>query len=89
MTITRREWLRRAALLASGAVAADQLDLLDRLGWTRTMFPSAAVPLPSVHALRVVMTVHDGIIRSERVTTYVSGPVYHVGTPNKVVRIYP
>lgn len=44
MPITRREWLCRAALLATGAVAADQLDLLDRLGWTRTMFPSAGVP---------------------------------------------
>jgi len=44
MTMQRREWLRRAALLAMGTVAADQLEILDRLGWSRTMFPSAGVP---------------------------------------------
>jgi len=30
-------------LVAAGVVAADQLDLLDRLGWTRKFFPSAEV----------------------------------------------
>lgn len=37
--MNRREFLRRAALIAAGAVAADQLELLDRLGWTRSLFP--------------------------------------------------
>ena len=39
MTISRRDFLRRSALLAAGVVAADQMELLDRLGWTRTLFP--------------------------------------------------
>lgn len=29
--MNRRDWLRRAALIATGAVAADQLELLERL----------------------------------------------------------
>jgi hypothetical protein len=39
----RRTFLRRSALVASGLVAADQLDLLARLGWVRRFFPSVAV----------------------------------------------
>lgn len=34
----RREFLRRSTLIAAGVVAADQLEILDRLGWTRTLF---------------------------------------------------
>lgn len=34
----RRSFLRRAAIVASGAIAADQLDLIDRLGWVRRLF---------------------------------------------------
>src|SRR6185503_5767847 len=41
--LQRREFLRRMGLVAAGVVAADQLDLLDRLGWTRKFFPSAEV----------------------------------------------
>lgn len=39
----RRLFLRRASLIAAGIVAADQLDLLDRLSWSRTMFPSGTI----------------------------------------------
>jgi hypothetical protein len=41
--VNRRHFLRNAALVATGAIAADQLDILERLGWTRRMFPSAAL----------------------------------------------
>lgn len=37
----RRGFLRRMGLVATGVVAADQIDLLDRLGWSRKYFPSA------------------------------------------------
>jgi hypothetical protein len=40
----RRQFLRRAALVASGAVAADQLELLDRLGWVRRWFAGWRAP---------------------------------------------
>ena len=51
----RRQWLRNAALIASGAVAADQIDLLEQLGgWARRFFPSAAVtPAPLAESLIV------------------------------------
>jgi hypothetical protein len=39
--VNRREFLRRAAVVAAGSVAVDQLELLDRLGWKRTLFASA------------------------------------------------
>jgi hypothetical protein len=35
----RRAFLRRASLVAAGTVAADQLDILDRLGCVRSLFP--------------------------------------------------
>ena len=37
--MNRREFLKHAGLIAAGAVAADQLELLDRLGWRRRFFP--------------------------------------------------
>jgi hypothetical protein len=37
--LDRRSFLRRAALVAGGVVAADQLEILDRLGWVRSLFP--------------------------------------------------
>lgn len=39
--MNRREWLRGAALIGAGVVAADQLELLDRLGWKRRFFAGA------------------------------------------------
>ena len=37
----RRSFLRRAALVAAGAVAGDQLEVLDRLTHRRRVFPGA------------------------------------------------
>lgn len=34
----RRRFLRSAALVAAGVIAADQLEVADRLGWTRKLF---------------------------------------------------
>jgi hypothetical protein len=36
--MNRRDFLQRAALVAAGTVAVDQLGLLDRLGWKRRFF---------------------------------------------------
>lgn len=44
--MNRRDFLRRAALVAAGAVAADQLELLDRLGWVRRLFSGWRAPAP-------------------------------------------
>jgi hypothetical protein len=44
--MNRRDFLRRASLVAAGAVAADQLDLIERLGWRRKLFPGWS-PTPS------------------------------------------
>lgn len=41
--MNRRDFLQRATIVASGAVAADQLELLDRLGWVRRFFTSVAI----------------------------------------------
>jgi hypothetical protein len=40
----RRDFLRRAGLIAAGAVAADQLDLIERMGWRRKLFPGWSPP---------------------------------------------
>lgn len=39
--MNRRDFLRRTSAVAAGVVAADQIDLLDRLGWKRRFFPGA------------------------------------------------
>lgn len=39
----RRQFFRNATLIAAGTVAADQLELLERLTWKRRCFPSAAL----------------------------------------------
>lgn len=36
--LSRRDFLRNAALVAAGTVAANQLDLLDKIGWRRRFF---------------------------------------------------
>jgi hypothetical protein len=41
--VNRRDWLRRATALVAAGVAADQLDIIERLSWTRSLFPSADV----------------------------------------------
>ena len=48
----RRRFLRRAALIAAGAVAADQIELLERLTWRRRFFPGWS-PASSWPALRI------------------------------------
>jgi hypothetical protein len=47
--VNRRDWLKKAAIIASGVVAADQLEILDRLGWTRTLFPAASLAPKFIH----------------------------------------
>lgn len=37
--MNRREWLHNASLAAAGWVAADQLELLERLTWKRSLWP--------------------------------------------------
>jgi len=38
--MNRRDFLRRSAVVATGAVAADQLEILEKLGgWARKFFP--------------------------------------------------
>lgn len=41
--MNRRDWLKRAALIATGAVAGDQLDLIERLTH-RKVFALGAIP---------------------------------------------
>jgi hypothetical protein len=43
--MNRREWLKKAALIATGAIAADQLEILEQLTWRRSLFPSASFEL--------------------------------------------
>lgn len=53
--MNRRDFLRRAALLAAGTVAADQLELVERLGWTRRLFPGwtrGPIPVPTTVTVR-------------------------------------
>lgn len=38
--MNRRTFLRRASLVAAGAIAVDQLDLVERIGWVRKTFPA-------------------------------------------------
>jgi hypothetical protein len=44
--VNRREWLRRATVLAAAGVAADQLDVLDRLG--HALFGRQSFPVPDL-----------------------------------------
>lgn len=41
--MNRREWLRNASIIVAGAVAADQIEIIDRLSWRRRFFGSADV----------------------------------------------
>jgi len=53
---SRRDFLRKATLIASGIVAADQLEILDRIGWTRTLFPSVALDQRFTYELGFLVT---------------------------------
>lgn len=57
----RREFLRRAALIAAGTVAVDQLDLLDRLGWVRRFFPGWSAP--TSHSIALTSSDWDALLR--------------------------
>lgn len=37
--MNRREWLRNAGLITAYGIAADQIELLERLVWKRSLFP--------------------------------------------------
>lgn len=51
--MNRRDFLRRSALIAAGVVAADQIDLLDRLGWRRKFFPGWTAPRSTAGLYRI------------------------------------
>lgn len=57
----RRQFFRRSALIAAGVVAADQLELLEKLTWKRTLFPGWSPKSPDVwgHQMRMVITAID------------------------------
>lgn len=44
MSMDRRAFLRNAGLLAAGVVAANQLEVVERLGWRRRFFSLWAAP---------------------------------------------
>jgi hypothetical protein len=53
--MNRRDWLRRAAILAGGAIAADQIELIERLtpkryvqGWRKPYYYTVRTGLPPV-----------------------------------------
>lgn len=63
--MNRREWLRRAAVITAGVVAADQLELIEKLTHRRRLF--AAWPaMPTLHGdgvrddTRALQTLLDG-----------------------------
>lgn len=66
--MNRRDFFRRSALVAAGAVAADQLELLDRLGRVRTMFAGWSAPVDGGGGITVTNAQWDALLRE----TYVS-----------------
>lgn len=72
--MNRRDFLRRSALIAAGVVAADQLELLERLahrrvfaGWSPTLYERIDFPLcessthytPAIHR-KPVVSLYEG-----------------------------
>ena len=53
--LTRRQFLRNSALIAAGVIAADQLEILDRLAprrlWAGADFAARRIPLTITHAM--------------------------------------
>jgi hypothetical protein len=41
--MNRRDWLKKLTALAAIGIAGDQLEIMEKLNWKRTLFPSAAV----------------------------------------------
>jgi hypothetical protein len=50
----RRDFLRRASLVAAGLVAADQLELLERLMFKRRLWPGHSFTVPNGGVLQLV-----------------------------------
>jgi hypothetical protein len=50
----RRDFLRRASLVAAGLIAADQLELLERLTFKRRLWPGHSFADPEGGLLQVV-----------------------------------
>lgn len=44
----RRAFLRNAVIVAAGAIAADQLELVERLGWRRRFFSGFGAGVPTL-----------------------------------------
>lgn len=61
----RRDFLARAAVLAAAGVAADQLELLERLTHTRTVFPGWRAPTLN-HTLKLLNSFQSGYMVSGR-----------------------
>lgn len=59
--MNRRDFVRRSAILAAGVVAADQLELVERLGWTRRLFPSCDVS-PGVAACGLFLATKRSVV---------------------------
>lgn len=53
--MNRREWLQKAAVVAAGVVAADQLDLLERLAPRRLYFRGADFGKPYTTATELLV----------------------------------
>lgn len=53
MLMSRREWFRNAAMIAAGVVAADQIDLLERLTH-RKVFALGGIPDQHMTATEIV-----------------------------------
>lgn len=53
--MNRREWLQKAAVVAAGVVAADQLDLLERLAPRRLYFRGADFGKPYTTATELLL----------------------------------
>lgn len=77
--MNRREFARRAALIVAGVAAADQLELVEKLGWKRRFFPGWGSPyvLEAIH--------EDGRLLGRFVAESVRNGVAHF--PDTVVRV--
>lgn len=63
--MNRREFLRNAAIIAAGAIAVDQIELLERLAPRRLLFPGADFG-PRTHFVTVEQW--DRLLREHYIT---------------------
>lgn len=71
--MNRRAFLFRASAIAAGAVAADQIELLDRLGWTRRLFPGFS----TINAMPFIVR-QDGTFRWGQTVQGISGQMVDI-----------